>query len=104
MKTVVTMTDRGRITLPASVRKELHLEGETPFELETAGDRIILRPALVIPREDAWAYTPKESAAIERARHSPVVPGITEEDLDAINTSADPQQAARDLIAQKLHA
>ncbi len=104
MKTVVTMTDRGRITVPASVRKELHLEGETPFELETTGDHIVLRPALVIPREDAWAYTPEESAAIERARQSPVVPGITEEDLDAINASADPPQAARDLIARKLHA
>ena len=104
MKTIVTMTDRGRITLPANVRKELHIEGETPFELETTEGRIVLRPALVIPREDAWAYTPEESAAIERARLSPVVPGVTEEDLEAINANANPQQAARDLVAQKLHA
>ena len=104
MKTVVTMTDRGRITLPASVRKELHIEGETPLELETIEGRIILRPAVVIPREDAWAYTVAESAAIERARRSPIVPGVTEEDLEAINASVNPAEAARDLIARKLHA
>ncbi len=68
MKTIVTMTNRGRITLPANVRKELNLEGETPFELETTGVQITLRPAVIIPREDAWAYTPEHRAAIERAR------------------------------------
>ncbi len=31
MKTIVTMTDRGRITLPANVRKERNIEGESPL-------------------------------------------------------------------------
>ena len=103
MKTIVTMTDRGRITLPANVRKELHVEGETPFELETIEGRIILRPALIIPREDAWAYTREESAAIERARLSLVVPHVGEDDLIAIIEADDPQAAARILIETRVH-
>ncbi len=103
MKTIVTMTDRGRITLPANVRKELNLEGETPFELETTGEQITLRPAVIIPREDAWAYTPEHRAAIERAIQSPDVPNVSEADLIAIMEADDPQ-AARDFVRQRLNA
>lgn len=104
MKTIVTMTDRGRITLPANVRKELHIEGETPFELETSGEEIILRPAVLVPREDAWAYTPEHRAAVERALKSPIVPNVSEDDLVAIIEADDPQEAARDLIRRRLNA
>jgi AbrB family looped-hinge helix DNA binding protein len=104
MKTIVTMTDRGRITLPASVRKELNIEGETPFELETTGEQITLRPAIIIPREDAWAYTPEHRALIERARQSPDVPNVSEEDLIAIMDADDPQAAARDFVRRRLNA
>jgi AbrB family looped-hinge helix DNA binding protein len=104
MKTIVTMTDRGRITLPANVRKELRIEGETPFELETSGEEITLRPAVVIPREDAWAYTPEHRAAIERALQSPIVPNVSEDDLLAITEAEDPQEAARELIQRRLNA
>ena len=103
MKTIVTMTERGRITLPASVRKELHIEGETPFELETSGEEITLRPAILIPREDAWAYTPEHRAAVERALQSPVVSNVNEEDLIAIIEAEDPQAAMRALIENRLH-
>lgn len=52
---------------------------------------------------DAWAYTPEMRARIERARQSRDVPGVTEEDLQAIAASDDPEAAARGLIAQRLH-
>ncbi len=103
MKTIVTMTDRGRITLPASVRKELRIEGETPFELETSGEEITLRPAVIIPREDAWAYTAEHRAAVERALQSPIVPNVNEADLLAVIESDDPQKAMRALIENRLH-
>lgn len=51
----------------SAARKALHVEGETPFEIEVTEHEIILRPALVIPREDAWAYTPEHLAQIEQA-------------------------------------
>ncbi len=53
--------------MAAEAWKALHVEGETPFELEVTEHEIILRPALVIPRDDAWAYTPEHLAQIEQA-------------------------------------
>lgn len=53
---------------------------------------------------DVWQYTPEMHARIERARRSRDVPGVTEEDLQAIAAADDPEAAARQLIAQRLHA
>ncbi|MCA1670150.1 MAG: AbrB/MazE/SpoVT family DNA-binding domain-containing protein [Thermomicrobia bacterium] len=104
MSTIVTMSDRGRITIPSRIREALHLDDNAQLRLDVVDDTLIITPAIVIAREDAWAYTPEESAAIERALHSPVVPGVTDEDLAAIAAADDPEQAARDLIARRLHA
>ena len=62
------MNSTGRITLPASVRKALKLEGEADFELEALeeGDGIVLRPVIVMRREDAWTYTPEMLESIQR--------------------------------------
>lgn len=67
MKTVVSMNKQGRITVPASARRALRLEGEAQFEMEVTDDALILRPAFVIPREDAWAYTPEHLESMRRA-------------------------------------
>lgn len=63
------MNEQGRITLPAEVRRELGLEGISEFEIEVDrdADALILRPAVVLRREDAWAYTPAHRAALRRA-------------------------------------
>ena len=67
IKALVAMNPQGRITVPASARQLLHVEGETQFEMEATEREIVLRPALVIPREDAWAYTPEHLASLQRA-------------------------------------
>ena len=67
MKTVVSMNKQGRITVPASARRALRLEDEAQFEMEVTDDALILRPAFVIPREDAWAYTPEHLESMRRA-------------------------------------
>lgn len=69
MKTVL-MNRAGRLTLPAETRRRLRIEAETEFEVEVneAEDAIILRPAIVLRREDAWAYTPEHRALLARAR------------------------------------
>ncbi len=67
-KFVVAMNSQGRITVPAAARAALRVAGETQFEMEVRDNELILRPALVIPREDAWAYTPENMASILRAR------------------------------------
>lgn len=59
----------GRLTLPAEVRRELGLGDETEFEVEVdrEQDALILRPAIVLRREDAWAYTPEHRELLARA-------------------------------------
>jgi len=104
MSTIVTMSDRGRITIPATIREALHLDDNAQLQLDVVNDTLVITPTITIPREDAWAYTPEESAAIERARHSPLLPHVGEDDLVAIMEADDPQAAARALIAKHLSA
>lgn len=68
MKTI-SVSSTGRLTLPAEVRRELGLEGETELEVEVdvESEEIILRPAVVLRREDAWAYTPEHRTLLSRA-------------------------------------
>jgi AbrB family looped-hinge helix DNA binding protein len=68
LKTVVTMNPHGRVTIPAAARERLHVKGETQFEVEVTEHEMIFRPAVVIPREDAWAYRPEHLALVARAR------------------------------------
>lgn len=65
----VTVSGTGRLTLPAEARRALGLEGEAELEVEVddSHDAIILRPALVLRREDAWAYTPEHRDLLARA-------------------------------------
>ena len=103
MSTIVTMSDRGRITIPATIRQALHLDDNAQLRLDIVDDRLIITPAITIARDDAWAYTPEERAAIERARHSPIVPNVGEEDLLAVIEADDPQAAMRALIENRLN-
>lgn len=61
------MSAQGRVTLPAAARRQLGVEGETQFEVEVEEDAIVLRPAIVLPREDAWAYTNEHRALLKGA-------------------------------------
>lgn len=68
MKTV-TVSGSGRLTLPTEVRRALGLQGETEMEVEVDADNdaVILRPAVLLRREDAWAYTPEHRDLLARA-------------------------------------
>jgi len=67
-KLLVAMNSQGRITIPAAARSVLRLAGETQLEMEVRDNELVLRPAVVIPREDAWAYSSRNMASILRAR------------------------------------
>lgn len=69
MSTTVKM-HAGRITLPAEIRRSMGLSLEETFEVEecTDQDALILRPAAILRREDAWAYTPEHREKIAKAR------------------------------------
>jgi bifunctional DNA-binding transcriptional regulator/antitoxin component of YhaV-PrlF toxin-antitoxin module len=66
--TAVVMNSQGRLTVPAEARRELGLGGEAHFEAEIRDGELRLRPAVLVPREDVWAYTPEHRALLARAR------------------------------------
>ncbi|HVA90974.1 MAG TPA: hypothetical protein VNL71_14165 [Chloroflexota bacterium] len=64
--TVVTVESnaQGRLVIPAEVRAALKVTGKAHWQIEVRDGAIILKPALVIPREDAWAYQPEHLARL----------------------------------------
>ncbi len=56
MKTIVTMTSRGVITLPAKLRQALGLKADDQLIAEPTADGLLLRPAITLPVE---IYTPE---------------------------------------------
>lgn len=67
MKNVVRMNAEGRITVPTRARKALGLSEDAEFYIETSGDSIILKPVVLLLREDAWAYTAPHRRLLEKA-------------------------------------
>ncbi len=59
----------GRLTVPKEVRRALGLDPDGEFEVEVdrEDDALVLRPAVVLRREDAWAYTAEHRGLLERA-------------------------------------
>lgn len=55
------------MTLPAAARRRLGIEGEMEFEVEVENGNLVLKPAVVLPIEDAWAYTVEHRAMLDRA-------------------------------------
>ena len=90
--TTVEMNPQGRVTVPAAVRKELQLEAGSRLEVEVKDGCLVLRPVVIIPREDAWLYTPENIARIERGLED-VRQGryrtMSEEDLDRLSGDAE---------------
>lgn len=68
MNAVVTVNAQGRLTIPAEIRRELGIEGESTLILEVAEGRLVARPGITIPAEDAWAFTPEHLERVTRAK------------------------------------
>lgn len=63
------MSETGRITIPASIRRELRIEGERDFEIsiDDVAGTLRLTPMLFIPASDAWFYTAEHLERLEAA-------------------------------------
>ena len=67
--TVVRLSPRGQVTLPALVRKALGLEPGDNLVISVEGDRAVIEPAVVVPIE---RYTDERTKEFqEAARLSP---------------------------------
>ncbi len=64
MKTTLTMTNRGVVTLPAKLRRELGLKADDQLIAETTAEGLLLRPAVILPIE---MYTDKRIREFDEA-------------------------------------
>ena len=64
MKTTVTITRRGVITLPAKLRQALGLKGDDHLIAETTPEGLLLRPAVTLPIE---IYSPAREREFDAA-------------------------------------
>lgn len=67
MALTVESNEQGRLVIPAEVRQALDIKGKAHWQLEVRDGAIVLKPAMVIPREDAWAYRPDHLARLDEA-------------------------------------
>jgi antitoxin PrlF len=51
MKTTVTVTSRGVVTLPAGIRRALGIKADDMLIAETTAEGLLLRPAVALPIE-----------------------------------------------------
>lgn len=56
MKTTLTISSRGVVTLPAKLRQAVGITGDDQLIAEATSEGILLRPAITLPVE---LYTPK---------------------------------------------
>ena len=64
MKTTLTVTARGVVTLPAKLRRELGIKADDQVIAEATPEGILLRPAVTLPVE---VYDPKRIAEFDAA-------------------------------------
>jgi AbrB family looped-hinge helix DNA binding protein len=64
MKTIVTITSRGVVTLPAKLRQDLGLGTDDQLIAETVPEGLLLRPAVTLPVE---IYRPQREREFDQA-------------------------------------
>jgi len=64
MKTTLTVTNRGVVTLPAKLRQELGIKADDQLIAETTPEGLLLRPAVTLPVE---LYTGKRIREFDEA-------------------------------------
>jgi AbrB family looped-hinge helix DNA binding protein len=55
--TTTYIRNKGQVTIPAEVRRAVHLEEGDPIQVEVVEDGILLRPQKVIDATQAWFWS-----------------------------------------------
>lgn len=66
MRVTLTVTERGTVTLPAKLRKEMGIEADSLLIAETTEEGILLRPAVALSVEVYSEERLREFAAAEQ--------------------------------------
>lgn len=53
------LRERGVLTIPQAVREQLHLEAGDNLFVDVEDGRIVLTPAALVARDQAWFWTPR---------------------------------------------
>lgn len=61
------MRKKGQITIPKQIVDALNLKEGEKLEFTISGDAIKIRPVVVIPKSQAWYWTPEWQAAEREA-------------------------------------
>lgn len=65
---LLKMRKNAQITLPAGIRKALHLEDSDLLDCEISDGRIVLTPKKLIDKRDAWFWSPEWQKAEAEAQ------------------------------------
>ncbi|WP_447974931.1 AbrB/MazE/SpoVT family DNA-binding domain-containing protein [Nitrospira sp. Kam-Ns4a] len=68
MGTTVKVRDKYQVTIPEEVRAKIPLTIGERVEVEAEGGKIVIRPMLEIPRDQAWFWATDWQEQIARSR------------------------------------
>lgn len=78
---LVKVTSKRQITIPSALSKELGIKSGDHVEVAREGDRLVVKPVLVIDKSEAWFYS-KQWQAKERQVDKSIAKGETEGPFD----------------------
>jgi AbrB family looped-hinge helix DNA binding protein len=68
MRATVKLRDKYQVTIPEAVRAKIPLSVGERVEVSAEGDKIVIRPLLEIPRDQAWFWAKDWQKQIARSR------------------------------------
>ena len=57
---------KAQITIPKEIIEKLNLSEGEIFDVSVSDGRIVLRPQVVVPKDEAWLYTAEAQATLKR--------------------------------------
>lgn len=63
----VTISSKGQIAIPKEIRESLHIKEGDQLIFKVENGKIILEPALNIPRSQAWFWSPEVQEKVKKA-------------------------------------
>jgi antitoxin MazE len=84
---ITQMRAKAQLTIPKEIVKALNLKAGDHIDVSVENGSIIIKPVLVIPREQAWLYTEQWQSG-ERKADADIRHGKITKEMDADETRA----------------
>lgn len=62
------LNQNGQVSIPASIRKTLHLKKGDQLGFEVEGNALRVSPIVAIPKDQVWFYTSTVQSKIKKAK------------------------------------